>query len=701
MGYMNYQMIKEKTSLSPEEETDVYIHPLVVKEYKGHLLEEIDGISTLYEALEKVASTGGEINFLGRITEDEQIEYFTYKEVRRFAEEVASFLLKHIETQKAIIGICSENRPEWLITEHASYFFRGINCPIYNSFGWSAVKHIIQETEMKIIFISSKCLQKIISGVENEIEEITLPKLFVLMDPPTETEEAFLKNRGAEFEYFWNIVERCKKLKLTNVPKRQEEEGKEKNKQKTKEKTKTSTKYSFLPPRPEDISTICYTSGTTGAPKGAMLTHRNFISVAGSFNILSKEGAVFTIQEGNRYLSFLPLAHVFERIVESALLLCKCTIIYYRGVPKNLQKDIEIVKPHYFVGVPRAYNSIKSAIETKAQEKGKIANFLFNTSLKLCMHFRNRYVREIFGKTIFRTIRKTFGNSIICMLSGSAPLSVSTAEFFEIIFNCSVIEGYGQTETTAGNITTQMNTTEKGIIGIPFPSNRIKLVSRPESNAFAKNNQGEIYMHGPAVFLGYYKKDALTKEVFQSSPKDTKNASKAKKEANSSEEEEEFVLDPKIYNVHGDKWIKTGDIAEITEKGNLKIIGRSKEIFKLSQGEYIIPEKIETLFLSRKVEYLEDLTIVGDSTKDYVVGICVIKPNISDLQKLQVKEAIARAGEKLVSSGELIKIELPKKLLFTQEPFTIDNGLLTPSIKKIRSKIYTLFSKEIQKAYEE
>lgn len=688
MSGKHFRMVKESEKPLKKDESAVYVHSFVKEQNKGKLMERAGSCKTLYQALQDVSEESGDLNFLGRINEQEKIEYITYKETRKYAEQIAYFILSHAEVtekEKPIVGICSENRPEWVITEHATYFYSGINCPIYASFGWSATKHIIKETEMNIIVISQKNTEKIAENLEKEEKKTTrIPKVFVLMDSDiSDKAHKILKSFGVEMYYFWDIVKRCKRVEKTSQDKQSAKDKPISKKFKRVDEkalhSKTIKAY-LVAPEPETVATICYTSGTTGAPKGAMLLHKNFVSVIASFLLLSKKGVFFDICDGNRYLSFLPLAHVFERIVETGLMLSRCEIIYYRGNPKELQKDFTIAKPHYFIGVPRVFNSVKMAIETKAKEKGKVANFIFTYSLMICMIFRNRVIREIFGRTVFKKIRETFGGSVKCMLSGSAPLSPPTALFFEAIFNCPLFEGYGQTETAAGNITTNIYTNEKGVIGVPFPCNKIKLVSRPESNAFIEKNQGEILMQGHSVFYGYYKQDKLTEECFY------EESSKGEKHSRN------------IYNEDGTKWIKTGDIGEITADGNLRIIGRSKEIFKLSQGEYIIPEKIENLILSTKIKGLEDITIVGDSSCDYVIGICTVLSEKKEDQD-KIAEDIAKEGSRLVQEGELIKIELPRKYIFTKTGCTIDNGLLTPSAKKIRKKIVTAYSKQIRELY--
>ncbi|KAI5191648.1 long-chain acyl-CoA synthetase [Nematocida sp. AWRm77] len=685
---MHYRLVKETEKKPNKDETPVYVNSYVLDVLGGKLTDSIGSVGTLYEGLEMAASKYGNVNFLGRITEEEKVSYLTYAETRELSEELAQFICGHAGSAVPMVGICSENRQEWIITEHATYFYSGANCPIYPSFGWSAVKYILEETKMEMLFISQKSMEKIVLGVERDAgasAKAYLPKIFVVFDRDVEKEHLeILEKHGVEVYFFWDVLQKCR-----DVSEKAEQRRKSKASSSAKAACKsvqgTGSLAKFAVPTPDTVATICYTSGTTGTPKGAMITHRNFVSVSGSFLQLSKDRAFFPLGEENRYLSFLPLAHVFERVVESTLMMSQGTVIYYRGNPKQLQKDFTIARPHYFVGVPRVFNSVKAAIETKARDKGAFISAVFSMSVKICQVFKNRLVREVFGKTVFSSIRKTFGDSVLCMLSGSAPLSAETATFFEAVFNCHFFEGYGQTETTAGNITTEVNTEEKGVIGIPFPCNRVKLVSRPEYNALVEDNRGELLMQGPAMFKGYYKQERLSREVFCEGEGEGEEGEKKEKEK-----------DP--YNTQGNKWVKTGDIAEITKEGNLKIIGRCKEIFKLSQGEYIIPEKIENQFSSRKIQYLEDITIVGYSTKDYLLAICTTG-SVTDAQKVQIQESIEREGQKLVAAEELIKIEIPKKFIFTTTAASIENGLLTPSGKKIRKKILSHFQREIDSVY--
>lgn len=675
---MRFKMVKESRERESQDESEVYINSYVAEKLGGRLTDSAGSVKTLYEGLEMAAKTYGEMNFLGRITEHETVEYLTYAEVRDLAEEMARFICAHSQSMAPVIGICSENRPEWIITEHASYFYSGANCPIYPSFGWTAVKHILKETAMEMMFISQKSIEKLAAGLEKDAAvELSVPKTFVVYDREVGEEHLeTLKKHGIHVYFFWTILQKCAHLSAKGKTARKERKSFVGIAQGAgKSAAESGARVRFAAPTPDTIATICYTSGTTGAPKGAMLTHKNFVSVSGSFLELSAANSFFPIEDGNRYLSFLPLAHVFERVVESTLMLSRCTIVYYRGNPKQLQKDFAIAKPHYFVGVPRVFNSVKAAIESKAKEKGALANRIFQWSVGLCQLFKNRFVRELFGKTVFRTVRKTFGGEVVCMLSGSAPLTAETADFFEAVFNCPFFEGYGQTETAAGNITTEEGTEERGVIGIPFTCNRIKLLSKPELSAVVENNQGELLMQGPAIFQGYYQQEALTRAVFHGAEEDK---------------------DP--YNTQGTKWVKTGDIAEITARGNLRIIGRCKEIFKLSQGEYIVPEKIENQLCERKIQYVNDITIIGYSNKDYLVAICSVE-NLTDAQKEQIQDRIQREGDKLVGAGEMIKIEIPRKIIFTDTLASIDNGLLTPSGKKIRKKILSHFQTEIDAAY--
>lgn len=669
-------MVVDKKSANLAEESDTYVHASTRREKGTALVSSIRGVQTLKDALLRTAADSGNLKFLGQIRDNGSIRYYTYAEVARSAEALAGFLAGRLEKRESIIGICAENRPEWTIAEYSSYFFGAINCPIYPSFGWPAVRHILEETQMEALFVSSKNLEKLLPAIKADKEAANiLPPLVISMDALSIEVENTLRDRDVEIQYFWNILEKELACNQTAEQNNKPEDKTTKHKKKDRNESFGEASHRSAELTADSVATICYTSGTTGVPKGAMLTHRNFISVAAAFQHLSYSDSFFPLQSQNKYLSFLPLAHVFERVVETTLMLSRCTIIYYRGNPKMLQKDFETVKPHYFIGVPRVFNSVKQAIERKAKERGFLLNAIFVFALFLSRYCRNRVFREALGQTVFRSVRNAFGGSVQCFLSGSAPLAPEIAEFFECLFNCKVFEGYGQTETAAGNITTNLSTEEKGVIGIPFPNIRVKLLSRPELGARTEEGKGEILIQGPAVFLGYYKQDKLTRDVFHDN------------------------LSVSPMNHKGDKWIKTGDLAEITSSGNIRIIGRSKEIFKLSQGEYIVPEKIENCFLARKIQGVEDITILGDSRRDYLIALLCVSPAPGRTRQ-DIEESVKKEGALLVAAGHLIKIEVPKRFIYAEEPFSVDNALLTPSVKKARKKILEKYGEMARAAYE-
>lgn len=734
-----YKIARESEEAA-EGETPVYVHPEVMRHGK-QLLKSVRGITTIYKALEAAETEPGDDRYLGRITDNKEIEYYTYQDIRGMARAFCRSLCSIGVRPKDIIGIYSNNRPEWIIAEHAGYFMSCINCPLYDSLGKKAVQHILHETEMHTIVLSghkAENLLPIILRAEGEHPEFAHRlKRVISMDKISEDLEDKYRDLGIKVYQMSALVHdihrkegeqpepkrhgaakedastgggRSKKVADTHEDssiqahhagdkngrnKKAGAEGKGKGKgredgggQQRRERDDADaedgsfkvdginfqdedSEMTFEPPGPDTVATICYTSGTTGLPKGAILTHGNFMSVAGSFIYLAEKKAFFETSPGHRYLSFLPLAHVFERIVSVALLMSRCTIIFYRGNPKELLSDLEVSKPHYFVGVPRVFNSIRAKIEEAVEQEGAVSRFVFRRAMGLCKVLKFAMLRSLVGRLVFKKIRQKFGGHIQHMLSGSAPLSPETAEFFEICFECRVYEGYGQTETTAGNVTTTPNSREKGVIGIPFPCNRVKLVDAPDADAFARDGKGEILLQGPSVFQGYFKNKEQTEQAFYQPPH-AQGVGKAGSD---------------------ERWIRTGDIGEITEEGNIRVIGRCKETFKLSQGEYIVPDKIERGLLG--VAGVEDAMILGLPHMDYLVCICVCKRGNEEM----AREGIEQRCRELVEKRHLIKIEAPKKFIFTEERFTIENECLTPTGKKVRPAIQKKYLREINKAY--
>lgn len=444
------------------------------------------------------------------------------------------------------------------------------------------------------------------------------------------------------------------------------------------------------PPLPEDICTFCYTSGTTGDPKGAMLSHGAVACDAAS--ILMLPGAEYTNQDA--HLSFLPLPHVFERLTISLLLSVGARAGFFRGDINLLLDDIGALQPTAFVGVPRLYNRIYDKINAQVKESGGIKKWLFDTaySTKQANMLENGELTHwLWDRLVFKKTKAAMGGKLRLACTGSAPIAPKTLEFMRIAFSASVCEGYGLTETSAAATVTDITDhTAGGHVGVPLPLCEVKLVDVPDMNYFntdvVKINgtavaapRGEICIRGANLFNGYYKAEDKTKEALDDQG-----------------------------------WLHTGDIGTWLPSGDLKIIDRKKNIFKLAQGEYVAPEKIEQVYCHSP--FIAQMYVHGDSLQNELIAIVIPdvetitpyakKNNIPGGMKewvnnKQIRDMILADMAKEAKKAQLRGFEVVKSIHLDSEPFSVENGLLTPTMKLKRNETKQKYIKELTSMYKQ
>uniref|UniRef100_A0A8D0DAB6 Long-chain-fatty-acid--CoA ligase n=1 Tax=Sander lucioperca TaxID=283035 RepID=A0A8D0DAB6_SANLU len=442
------------------------------------------------------------------------------------------------------------------------------------------------------------------------------------------------------------------------------------------------------PPRPKDMALICFTSGTTGNPKGAMLTHENVVSNCSAFIKLTEVCCPLFCSDV--HLSFLPLAHMFERnpcvtnlsfITYSVMVtLNGARIGFFQGDIRLLSDDLNTLKPTVFPVVPRLLNRMYDKIFGQA-----------NTSLKRWLlgfayrrkeaEIRKGIVRRdsIWDRLIFRKVQASLGGRVRLMLTGAAPISPAVLTFLRAAVGCQVFyEGYGQTECTAGCTMTMPGEWNAGHVGAPLPCNSLKLVDVPEMNYLAANGEGEVCVKGPNVFQGYLKDPEKTAEA-----------------------------------IDADGWLHTGDVGKWLPNGTLKIVDRKKHIFKLAQGEYIAPEKIENIYM--RSDAVAQVFVHGDSLQACLVAVVVPDPDFlcgwikrtlglkASYQELcgraEVKAAILKDMVQLGKNGGLKSFEQVRAICIHTELFSIENGLLTPTMKAKRNEMRQYFRSQIDELY--
>lgn len=428
-------------------------------------------------------------------------------------------------------------------------------------------------------------------------------------------------------------------------------------------------------PKSEDLAAIVYTSGTTGRPKGVMLTHHNVVEnvIATLIHIAPapKPGYIF--------LSFLPLSHTFERTAGYYLALgMGCTITYNRSI-MLLAEDLRTVKPDVLISVPRIYEKIYARINEQLGKKPAIARWLFNCAVnvgwrKFCAEnklpvpkspwqFADSFTGPILKKLVADKVLEQFGGNLKVAIAGGAALNGKVARVFGGL-GLAPIQGYGMTEASpiiAGN---SLTLNQPDTVGKLFSNLQMRLA--PETH--------EIQIRGSSIMKGYWKR-----------PEDTAR-----------------VLD-------SEGWLSTGDVGEINETELLRIKGRIKEIIVTSTGEKVPPVDLE---LALETDPLFSQAYVVGENKPFISAVTVLNPEEWKKLAAELKVSASEASLKLTSvrtailkrvkaaAADFPHYALPRKVLLTLKPWTIENGLLTPTLKLKRTPLAKFFKKEIDEIYE-
>uniref|UniRef100_A0A8C8RM89 Long-chain-fatty-acid--CoA ligase n=1 Tax=Pelusios castaneus TaxID=367368 RepID=A0A8C8RM89_9SAUR len=603
---------------------------------------------TMYEAFQRGLRVSENGPCLGYRKPKQPYQWLTYKQVSDRAEYLGSgLLLKGCKpSSDQFIGIFAQNRPEWIISEYACYTYSMVAVPLYDTLGPEAIVFIINKADISTVICDKP--EKALVLLENA-EQGKVPglKTIILMDLFDDE----LKDKGAK--------EGVEILSLQEV----EELGR-------------NDLREPVPPKPEDLSVVCFTSGTTGNPKGAMLTHENVVANAAAF--LKSTETTFDCKTSDILMSYLPLAHMFERVVETIIYSSGAKVGFFQGDIKLLTDDMKTLKPTVFPTVPRLLNRIYDKIQSGAQNPLQRLLLDFAIARKLA-EVKEGILRNdsIWDKMIFKKVQENMGGQVRIMVTAAAPISPSVLTLLRGALGCQIFEAYGQTECSAGCTFTMPGDWTTGHVGAPLPCNIIKLEDVIDMNYFSSNGEGEVCIKGPNVFRGYLKDPEKTAEA-----------------------------------IDEDGWLHTGDIGKWMPNGTLKIIDRKKNIFKLAQGEYIAPEKIENVYV--RSAPVAQVFVHGESLKSSLVGVVVpdheilprfaaklgIKGSYEELHtNSAVKKAILEDMVKLGKEAGLKSFEQVKDIYIHPEMFTIENGLLTPTLKAKRAEISKYFQTQLEALY--
>ncbi|KAI9226754.1 MAG: hypothetical protein DHS80DRAFT_18236 [Piptocephalis tieghemiana] len=437
-----------------------------------------------------------------------------------------------------------------------------------------------------------------------------------------------------------------------------------------------------VPPKPEDLACIMYTSGSTGPPKGVLLTHANLVGTIGGVHALLG----FYLNEKDTLLAYLPLAHVLEFAVETVCIFWGVSLGY--GSPRTLSDasvrkckgDIRALRPTIMAGVPAVWDKIRKGVMDKVSHSSPIVRSIFSVACKAKWACLQTGLPSSWTNPIFKAVRDQTGGRLRYVLSGGAPISRESQKLLSTIM-CIVLQGYGLTETCGMCTILPPEAFQLGRTGTPVPCNEVKLVDCPDAGYTSADKpypRGEIWIRGTSVTQGYYQMEQETKDSFTE-----------------------------------DGWFKTGDIGSFDDDGLLSIIDRKKNLVKLANGEYIALEKLESVYKS--CQAVANICVCANSYHHSAIALIhpvekevlraaksVGKSNLQYHEACEdpkVKQEVLKGIISEAKAGGLKGTELIADCYLCEEEWTADNGLLTAAQKMKRKEVQETFQDQVDEMY--
>ena len=637
------------TEVEPSNDSQGPIYRLA--HYKDALVDpEFYGCTTLKTLFQHSVTKFGASKCLGWREGDSEYQWLTYDQVGKLSANAASALLDIGIQIRDRVGVMGANSPEWMVAMQACNAIGSACVPLYDTLGENAVEYIVNHAQCKAVFVHHLKIAQL-AKCKGKLPSV---KAIIYWGKATDEELTSLKDLGIDVFDYDDFLKKG-----------------EANPQAGEE------------PNPDDLCTIMYTSGTTGDPKGVMVKHSTMISEISGINKLLEDINV-TIAPGDYFMSYLPLAHIFDRVVEETFLVKGGSIGYWRGNALQLLDDVAHLKPTFFAGVPRIFDRIYSKVNS-AVSASFLKSFLFNTGIKRKWNQMVKGVPQdkagaLFNFLVFKKTKMALGGKVKIIISGGAPLAPHVEKFLRTAMCCPVVQGYGLTETMASTFcAVPDNIKHFGTVGIPFPSVEYRLEAVPDMNysPFSDPPRGEVIIRGNSVFAGYFNDKEKTAEA-----------------------------------IDKDGFFHTGDIGEITPDGGLKIIDRKKNIFKLSQGEYIAVEMLESTY--KKNLFVEQIWVYGNSFESCVVAILVpseakviawakekgIDGDFASIcAKPETKSMLLAEMVKTGRDAKLKGFEILKALHVDPVQFTVEADLITPTFKLKRPQLLKYYKDTVDALY--
>ena len=552
---------------------------------------------------------------------------YSYEQVSDVARRGAAALANSGVHRSDRAVILSENRVEWALADWSCLCAGVVDVPIYSTLPAAQVAYIVEDSGASLVFVSdAEQLEKAreaVSGLSREVEIVVFDEE-AAGDGAVAWRDFLARGGDDEPDAFHAEARRA---------------------------------------QPGDVATLIYTSGTTGTPKGVMLTHNNVAS-----NIWATE-QLLEMGTDDSSLSFLPLSHVLQRMVDYLFFATGCSITH--GSIETVAADMRKLRPTVLVSVPRLYEKVYQKVLDAGGVKGKLVGWAAKVGRQaaLCREagakfpFMLRWQYAIADRLVFSKLRQGVGGRLRFFVSGGAALAPEINRFF-LGAGITILEGYGLSETSP---VTNVNTEEHfriGTVGRPVPGTEVRIA-----------DDGEILIRGPQVMKGYYGLPEMTREV-----------------------------------IAEDGWFSTGDIGELSTDGFLKITDRKKDLIKTSGGKYVAPQAIENLL--KKNAYVDQAVVIGEGRKFCSV---LVAPAFERLGAWAEGEGIEAADERALLADarcqthlqeqffsemrDLARFETPKKVGLISEPFTVENGILTPTQKVKRRVVAQRYADLIESFY--
>jgi long-chain acyl-CoA synthetase len=565
------------------------------------------------------------------------------------------------------VAILSENRPEWPIADMAALLLGAVTVPLYTTLTAEQTAFALNDSGCRVIFVSSDIhLRKVLSIVsQTKIEKV------VAMDR-VEMDRVELAGRASGSTASVVIMDGLVREGTSDLDAQLGTATGTQSQTKLEAEFDKKLEAQARAIGPDDLATIVYTSGTTGASKGAMLTHGNIASNI-SCSLLG-----FDIEPGQISISFLPLCHITARHVDLSMLYHGVTLAYVPFMEQLTTALLE-VRPTTFVAVPRFYEKIYAQAERRAGRFARRA--IFDWALSVGVQYRADILAgrtptarawKLANKLVFSKIREGMGGHVQTFISGGAPLGRELAEWYATV-GIRIHEGYGLTETSPVIAVNSPINHRIGTVGKILPNLEVRIAE-----------DGEILVRGPSVFKGYWNR-----------PEETRNA----------------FVDGRINDGQvNNGWFKTGDIGNIDAGGYLSVTDRKKDLIKTSGGKFIAPQPIEN---SIKLNALiGTAAIIGDKRKFAAV---IISPNFPLLEdwartnsvafssraELVIDPKVQALYEQIIegTNQNLARFEKLKRVLLVADEFTAENGVLTPTLKLRRRVIEGRYRDKIDELY--